>query len=66
MERIMTITERAACALDATLVASTTSLGVHTENARVVLSAYLDGAIKIRATTARKYCQYLEMIARAS
>jgi hypothetical protein len=61
----MTITNRAAAALDMTHAAASRNIGIHTETARKVLAAYLDGAVKIKASTVAAYCKYLEMVGRA-
>jgi len=58
----MTIRERSAIALDMTH--GLTMLGTRTIEVRNLLAAYLDGR-KFKATTVRKLCSYLEMIARS-
>jgi hypothetical protein len=61
----MTTQDRAARALDLTHVAASKKIGIHTDRVRGVLAAYLDGVLKLKASTVRAYCGYLEMIARA-
>ena len=60
----MNLKERAAASLDASLDAECRKVGIRTEQTRAVLAAYLDGAIKLRASLVRKLCAYLEMVAR--
>ena len=59
----MAVKDRAARALDITLDAATRRVGLHTEKVRAALAAYLDSAVKLRASTVRAFCEYLEMIA---
>jgi hypothetical protein len=56
----MTTKTRAAAALDATHYCG--ECGPVTMKARKTIAAYLDGAVKIRASLVAKYCGYLEMV----
>jgi len=58
----MVIRDRAALALDKTHYK--TMVGIRTEQARYILAAYLDGVVKLKGSTVRTLCKYLEMIAR--
>ena len=60
----MTLRDRAAKALDLTLIAASRNLGIHTETMRGYVSAWLDGAA-IKISTVRRAVDYLEMIARS-
>ena len=55
---------RAAVALDLSLVAASQRVGIRTDKARDTLAAYLDGALKLKATTIRAYINYLNMVAK--
>jgi len=58
----MTTRERTAKALDMTH--NVGERGPRTMKARQILAAYLDGAAKVRITTVRALCGYLEMVAK--
>ena len=60
----MNIRDRAANALDISLNAATNKVGIRTDKVRFALAAYLDGATKLRVSTVRALCKYLEMVAR--
>jgi hypothetical protein len=60
----MTLRERTAAALDKSLVAAACKAGIKTDKVRDSLAAYLDGSIKLKASTVRAMCGYLEMVAR--
>ena len=59
----MTLRDKAAAAIDTTLDAATMKRGVYTDKARNTLAAYLDGAVKLRASTIRNYVRYLRSVA---
>jgi hypothetical protein len=59
----MTTRDRAAAALDQTH--GKTMIGIRTDRVRATLASWLDGQIKMKATLARRYVDYLEMIARS-
>ena len=59
----MTLRDKAADAIDTTLDAATMKRGVYTDKARNTLAAYLDGAVKLRASTIRNYVRYLRSVA---
>ena len=63
----MTLTERAARALDATHDAAARKVGIRTDEYREYLAAYLDGRLhplNAKAKAIRVACCYLEMIVR--
>lgn len=62
-DEMTTLKQKAAGALDATLDAAARQRGVHTDKARDTLAAYLDGAVKLKASTVRAYVQYLRGVA---
>ena len=53
----MNTRERAAIAIGNTHDHAARKIGVHTEKARETLAAWLDDEIKMKATTARRYCE---------
>jgi hypothetical protein len=57
----MNTTQRAAQALDLTYFCG--ECGPRTMKARSTVAAWLDGAISIRKSLVRAYCEYLEMVA---
>ena len=59
----MTLRDKAAAAIDTTLDAATMKRGIYTDKARNTLAAYLDGAVKLRASTIRNYVRYLLSVA---
>ena len=59
----MTLRDKAAAAIDTTLDAATMKRGVYTDKARNTLAAYLDGAVKLLASTIRNYVRYLRSVA---
>lgn len=59
----MTLRDKAAAALDATLDAATSKRGIYTDKARNTLAAYLDRAVNLRASTVRNYVRYLRSVA---
>ena len=59
----MTLRDQAATALDTTLDAAANKRGIYTDKARNTLAAYLDGAVKLRASTIRNYVRYLRSVA---
>ena len=60
----MKLRDRAAKALDQTHGAAARKFGIHTDTMRDYLASWLDGA-KIKTSTVRRACDYLEMIARS-
>ncbi len=60
----MTIREQAAQSLDRTLDAASRKVGIHTDAVRAQVAAYLDGALKLKASAVRRRIRYLKMVAR--
>jgi len=50
---------RAAKALDVSLKDAADKRGIYTDKARDTLAEYLDGVIRLKASTVRAYCKYL-------
>ena len=55
----MTLRDKAAYALDQSLSNAAMNRGIYTDKARWTLAAWLDGAIKVKASTIRAYSKYL-------
>ena len=55
----MKLRDRVAAALDASLENAANKRGIYTDKVRDTLAAYLDGVAKLRASTVRKYVDYL-------
>lgn len=55
----MTLKDKAAKALDESLDDASNNRGIYTDKARTALAAWLDGQIKLKASTVRVFCNYL-------
>lgn len=62
----MTLREQTALVLDTSLSAASKKRGLYTDKVRATLSAYLDGTVKLDASTVRKYALYLAMISKGA
>lgn len=61
-----TLKDKAAEVLDRTHNAAALRVGIYTDKVRDHLAAWLDGAVKLRASTVRREIDYLAMIARSA